>query len=59
MKFPFFNKKKKSISASDTLSQFLLHASEKEKQRVFLEAANRANKDQRELVERSKELQVV
>ncbi len=55
MKFPFFKQKEKSINISDDLSHFLLHASDKEKQRVFTEAASRANKDQRELVEQSKQ----
>ncbi len=54
MKFPFFKRKEKSINTSDDLSHFLLHASDKEKQRVFTEAARRANKDQQDLVERSK-----
>lgn len=59
MKFPFFKQREKSINVSDDLSHFLLHASDKEKQRVFTEAANRANKDQRELVERSEDLQTI
>ncbi len=60
MKFPFSLKQKnRPIKKTDELSNFLLHASDKEKQRVFREAANRANKDQQELVERSKKLQAV
>jgi len=59
MKFPFFKQKEKSIKVSDDLSHFLLHASDKEKQRVFMEAASRANKDQQNLVERSKHSQSV
>lgn len=58
MKFQFFSKKQSDAkNKSDELSHFLLHASEKEKQRVFIEAAHRANKDQQALVERSKKLQ--
>ena len=58
MKFPFF-KQKKNIKTSDDLSHFLLNASDKEKQRIFTEAASRANKDQQDLVERSKNLQTI
>ena len=51
MKWPIFSKK---IKQSDQLSDFLLNASEEKKKTVFIEAARRANKDQQDLVERSK-----
>ncbi|MEK9130757.1 MAG: hypothetical protein AAB429_01445 [Patescibacteria group bacterium] len=60
MKFRLFWRKVKAENGKiDPLSYFLLHASDEEKQRVFLEAAKMANKDQRELVERSKKLEMV
>jgi hypothetical protein len=58
MKSSLFSKSKgNSDKNNDKLSHFLLHASDEEKRKLFTEAANRANKDQRELVERSKNLQ--
>ena len=59
MKFSFFWKKNDSGKKNDDLSQFLLHASDEEKQRVFVEAANRSNKDQQDVVKLSKKLQAV
>lgn len=46
--FKIFSKKKKQKSC---FADFFLYASEKEKQRVFTDAAKRANEDQRLLVE--------
>lgn len=57
MKFSFFWKKNELDEKNDDLSYFLLHASEEEKQRVFIEAANRSNKDQQDVVELSKKPQ--
>lgn len=60
MKFPFFSQKQnQTTSKGDILSDFLLYASDDEKQQVFMKAAKRANKDQQDLVKRSKKLQVV
>lgn len=60
MNFPFFWKKQLNKGkANDELSNFLLHASEKEKNRVFTQVAHQANKDQQEMVERSKKFQAV
>ena len=60
MNFPFFWKKQVNKSkANDELSDFLLHASEEEKLRIFTQVAHQANKDQQEMVERSKKLQAV
>lgn len=60
MKFRIFWKRSKQEDGKkDALSYFLLHASDEEKQRVFIEAAKLANKDQRDLVERSKKVEAV
>lgn len=60
MKFPFFWKKyAPSSSKNDPLADFLLHASNEEKIRIFTQAAHMANKDQQETMERSKNLQAV
>ena len=48
---------KKNTPKNDGLSHFLLHASPEEQIRLFTRAAEMANKDQRDLVERSKRLQ--
>ena len=45
--FPKIRQKTKSTGLSD----FLLHASDKQKEKVFREAARRANEDQRKLIE--------
>lgn len=42
---------------TDGLSYFLLNATEEEKMKLFTKAAHLANKDQQEMVERSKKLQ--
>lgn len=47
-------KKTKETGGTGRFSDFFLHASEKDKERVFKEAARRANKEQRELFERSR-----
>ena len=48
---------KKSTPGNDGLTHFLLHASPEEQIRLFTRAAEMANKDQRDLVKRSKKLQ--
>ncbi|MFH1536553.1 MAG: hypothetical protein ABID45_01035 [Patescibacteria group bacterium] len=48
-KFKLFAKNKKE-QPTDGFAGFLLHASDKEKKEKFREAAKRANKDQRILV---------
>lgn len=48
LKFFTNNKEKETPSG---FADFFLHASEKEKKRVFTEAARRANEDQRIMVE--------
>lgn len=48
------NKQKKTTGS---FADFFLHASEKEKKRVFEDAARRANEDQRLLVENLNKLQ--
>lgn len=42
---------------NDILSEFFLYASDEEKIRVFTKAAHMANKDQQDIVNRSKKLQ--
>lgn len=44
--------KKREIKS---FGEFFLHASEKEKMKVFTEAARRANKDQRALIKKIKQ----
>lgn len=57
MKWPFFSKKTATKTAhADELSDFLLHASSQEKMRIFTEAAQRANQDQRAIIEQSKKI---
>ncbi len=48
------NKEKKKQGG---LSHFFLHASDKEKMRVFTDAAKQANKDQRNLVDKIDKIQ--
>ncbi len=60
MKLPFFWRKQvNDPSKNDGLSDFLLHATDEEKIRIFTSVAHQANKDQQEVVERSKKLQAV
>lgn len=47
-------KKTKETREASRFSDFFLHASEKDKERVFREAARRANEEQREVFERSR-----
>lgn len=51
--FDFFRKTKKKEKPS-LFSEFFLHASPERKKEVFMEAARRANKAQREVFERSR-----
>jgi len=53
--FNFFTKNK-AKKQEGSFADFFLHASDKEKKRVFTDAARRANEDQRSLVERINEL---
>lgn len=46
-------------SKNDGLSNFLLNVSPEEQIRIFTKVAHQANKDQQEMVERSKKLQAV
>lgn len=52
--FNFSKKNKSEGKKSAGLSGFLLHASEKEKHKVFTEAARMANEEQRETFSRSR-----
>ena len=45
-----FNKVNIKREESDTLAEFFLHATPKEKEQVFTRAAHKANEDQRELL---------
>lgn len=54
MKLIKFFKKNSKKAKSGRFSDFLLHASEKEKQDVLKEAARKANEDQRELFSSSR-----
>ena len=56
MKMLSFLTKNKEKKANGSFADFFLHASEEEKERVFTEAARRANEDQRALVERVNKL---
>lgn len=47
-------RKTKEAEKSGKFSDFFLHAPEKEKERVFREAARRANEEQREIFERAR-----
>lgn len=55
--FSFLKKQPLKKSKNDFLADFLLHASNEEKLRVFTKAAHMANKDQQDMVNRSKKLQ--
>ncbi len=50
--FNFF--KKSSAERTGRFSEFLRHASLDEKKRVFIKAAEKANKDQRTLLEQAR-----
>lgn len=50
-------KKTKEKKKTGSFADFFLHASEKEKIRVFKDVAKRANEDQRILVEKVNKLQ--
>lgn len=52
--FEAFKKKFGKKESSDSFSNFFTHASDREKKRVFTEAAKRANEDQRALFDRAK-----
>jgi hypothetical protein len=54
--FNFFTKNK-AKNQEGSFADFFLHASDKEKKKVFLNAARQANEDQRSLVKRIKEIQ--
>lgn len=49
-----FKKKFEKKESSGSFSNFFTHASDREKKRVFTEAARRANEDQRALFDRAK-----
>ena len=51
MKLFSFLAKKRKKNKIGSFAEFFLHASEKEKKRVFTDAARLANEDQRKLVE--------
>lgn len=53
--FNFFTKNKEK-KQEGSFAEFFLYASDKEKKRVFTDAARRANEDQRSLVEHINEL---
>ncbi|OGH77494.1 MAG: hypothetical protein A2469_04055 [Candidatus Magasanikbacteria bacterium RIFOXYC2_FULL_40_16] len=57
MKLPKFLTIKKERKKTGSFAEFFLHAPEKEKRRVFEDAARLANKDQRALVENINKLQ--
>ena len=48
----FFRKRKKTEESR--FSDFFLHATEQEKEKIFWEAARKANEEQREVFERSR-----
>lgn len=48
------SKKTKEIREASKFSDFFLHAPEREKERVFKEAARRANEERREVFERAR-----
>ena len=54
MKLLNFFRKTEKESRPSRFSDFFLHASEREKENVFREAARRANEDHREVFERSR-----
>ena len=54
--FNFFTKNKVK-KREGSFADFFLHASDKEKKKVFLDAARQANEDQRSLVEHINEIQ--
>ncbi len=56
MKLLSIFRKTGKIKETSSFSDFFLHSSQKEKFRVFQEAARRANEDQRELVEEYKRM---
>ena len=54
MKLPAFLQRKTREIESDTLADFLLRAPEHKKKEVFREAAQRANEEQRRVLEQSR-----
>lgn len=52
----FFNRSKEK-KKNGSFADFFLHASEQEKEKVFMEAAKRANEDQQNLVDSINKLQ--
>ena len=54
--FNFFTKNK-AKKQEGSFADFFLHASDKEKKKIFTDAARRANEDQRSLVEHINEIQ--
>ena len=54
MRLLHFFRKKPAIQKSSRFSEFFWHASEEEKDRVFKEAARRANEEQRRIFEESR-----
>lgn len=52
----FFTKSKGKVK-NGSFADFFLHASEKEKEKVFMEAARKANEDQQNLVDSINKLQ--
>lgn len=52
MKIMNFFAKSKEKNKNGGFANFFLHASEREKEKVFMEAARRANEDQQNLVDR-------
>ena len=53
--FSFFTKNKEK-NKTGNFAEFFLHASDKKKKKIFMDAARRANEDQRSLVEHFNEL---
>lgn len=52
MKLSDFFKRLKTGKVKGSFSDFFLRTSDQEKRRVFIDAAHRANEDQRKLIER-------
>lgn len=58
MKLLKFIQRKSETKKYTSFSDFLLHASEREKNQVFVQAAEKANKEQRETVRKARNLGV-
>ncbi len=53
-----FTIKKRKVNKYNSLSDFLLHAPTQERKKILLEAARKANKDQKEIINQSEKIKL-